>query len=252
MAGVYVGLSGFSYKPWQGEDRFYPPELKAKEFLGYYAGRYNAVEMDGSWYRTPSEDNVALWRMGTPEPFFFSFKLHRRISHLGRLKPETYDEVHFILKRMLPMAKAGKLGPFLIQLPPNMRRNDERLEGFLAALPKDFSEVKDVEIEPGLKPRWSVEFRHESWNCDEVDAIMRKYNVAYVASDRDEAKADRRDTADFAYVRLRRMDTTDETLTEWANYFTSFREQGKDCFVYCKHEDDGSPWIWADYLLGQL
>jgi uncharacterized protein YecE (DUF72 family) len=252
MASAHVGLSGFSYKPWQGEGRFYPSDIKQKDFLAYYATKYDAVEMDGSWYKTPTEDNVALWRMGSPEGFQFSFKLHRRITHLGRLKPETYDAVHYFLRRMLPMAKAGKLGPHLIQLPPSLKRNDERLEGFVAALPKDFSEVQELEMEPGLKLRWSVEFRHESWVCSEVEDILRKHGVAWVASDRDEARADRKDTADFHYVRLRRMDTDDAALDEWAAYFRGIVAGGKDCYIYCKHEDDGSPWVWADYLLARL
>jgi uncharacterized protein YecE (DUF72 family) len=252
MARTLIGLSGYSYKPWQGEGRFYPVGLKQKEFLGYYGERYQAVEMDGSWYKTPTEENVKLWTEGSPEGFQFSFKLHRRITHIGRLKEETYEGVHYILRRMLPMARAGKLGPFLIQLPPNLRRNDERLEAFLAQLPHDFSQVRDLECEEGLRPRWSVEFRHESWNCAEVDEIMRKYRTAWVASDRDEAKADRRDTSDFHYIRLRRMDTTEETLSEWAAYFQSQMDRGRDCYVYCKHEDDGSPWEWADFLKSKL
>ncbi|HSI73586.1 MAG TPA: DUF72 domain-containing protein [Fimbriimonas sp.] len=252
MARAYVGLSGYSYKPWQGEGRFYPVGLKQKEFLGYYCERYNAVEMDGSWYKTPTEEAVKLWIEGSPEATQFSFKLHRRITHLGRLKEETYPDVHYFLRRMLPMARAGRLGPFLIQLPPNLKRDDERLEGFLAELPDDFSCVKELECEEGLRPRWSVEFRHASWVCDEVDELMRKYNVAWVASDRDEAKADRNDTADFHYIRLRRLDTTEETLTEWSQYIQAQVDKGKDCYVYCKHEDDGSPWEWADFLLDKL
>ena len=179
-------------------------------------------------------------------------KFHRQITHLSRLKEDTYENVHYILKRMHPMAVAGKLGPFLIQLPPNMKRNDERLEGFVKALPQDFSQVHELECAPGLQPRYSFEFRHESWNCAEVDAILKACGVAYVASDRDEAKADRRDTAAFHYIRLRRVDTTDETLTEWANYAKAQIANGKDCYLYCKHEDEGSPWIWADFLLKQL
>jgi uncharacterized protein YecE (DUF72 family) len=252
MANAFVGLSGYSYKPWQGEDRFYPVGLKQKDFLKFYTEHYKAVEMDGSWYKTPTEEAVKQWIEGTPEGFQFSFKLHRRITHLGRLKEDTYGDVHFMLRRMLPMARSGKLGPFLIQLPPNLKRDDKRLEGFLAELPLDFSNVRDLECEPGLRCKWSVEFRHESWVCSEVEEIMRRHNIAWVASDRDEAKADRKDTADFHYIRLRRMDTTDETLTEWAAYFRTQLQNGKDCFIYCKHEDDGSPWLWADLLLKQL
>ncbi len=252
MANAFVGLSGYSYKPWQGEGRFYPVGLKQKDFLDFYAGRYNAVEMDGSWYKTPTEEAIKQWIEGTPDDFRFSFKLHRRITHLGRLKEETYEAVHYMLRRMLPMAKAGKLGPFLIQLPPNLKRDDARLEGFLSALPHDFSKVQELECEPGLRAKWSIEFRNETWVCPEIEEMMRRHNVAWVASDRDEAKADRKDTADFHYIRLRRMDTTEGTLKAWASYFDAQAENGKDCFIYCKHEDDGSPWEWADFLLQSL
>jgi uncharacterized protein YecE (DUF72 family) len=251
MAKLFIGLSGYSYKPWQGEDRFYPPELKAKDFLGFYANRYKAVEMDGSWYRTPSEEAVKGWIEATPEEFKFSFKLHRRITHMARLKPDCFDELKFICKRMTPMSNAGKLGPFLIQLPPNLKKDEARLEAFLQALPKTFDEIEDYAGPKGVKPRWSMEFRHESWNCDSVAEILKAKNVAWVASDRDEERAIRRDTADFHYIRLRRMETDQEILDDWSNYFKSVLAQQKDCFVYCKHEDEGSPWEWADYLLSQ-
>lgn len=241
MANLYVGLSGYSYKPWQGEDRFYPVGLKQREFLAYYADRYRAVEMDGSWYKTPTAEAVEAYRTGTPDGFKFTFKMHRRITHLGRLKEETYDDVPFMVKRMQPLAQAGKFGCFFLQLPPNFKRNDERLDAFLRHLPRTF--------ESGEPVRWAVEFRHESWTCPEIEAILRASNVAWVASDRDEARADRKDTADFAYVRLRRQDTDDAALDEWRRYVDSLTDQGRDVFVFCKHEDEGSPWIWADYLL---
>jgi uncharacterized protein YecE (DUF72 family) len=248
---LFIGLSGYSYKPWQGEGRFYPVGLKASAFLGYYTGRYPAVEMDGSWYKTPTEAAIALWREGTPENFKFSFKLHRRITHIVRLKPDCFEELKFICKRVAPLASVEKLGPFLIQLPPNLKKDEARLEAFVAALPASFHEVEGYSGPPGQPARWSLEFRHESWNCDSVAEILRAKNVAWVASDRDEERAVRRDTADFHYVRLRRMDTDEEALNGWSSYFQAALARGQDCYVYCKHEDEGSPWIWADYLLAR-
>jgi uncharacterized protein YecE (DUF72 family) len=242
---LHVGLSGYSYKLWQGEGLFYPPGLKQKEFLAYYTSRYSAVEMDGSWYKTPTKEAVEQWLEGSPDGFQFSFKLHRRITHIGRLKPETYEGVHYVLRRLWPLARRGKLGPFLIQLPPNLKRDDDRLAKFLAALPSDYSQVQELEAESGVRPRWAVEFRHESWNCEEIDQLLRERRVAWVASDRDEARADRRDTADFHYARLRRTDTDEKLLSDWRSYFAA---SGKECYAYCKHEDDGRPWEWADFL----
>ena len=77
MAHLYVGLSGYSYKPWQGADRFYPETLKPKDFLAYYATRYRAVELDGTWYRMPSEQAVRAWAEQTPPNFIFAPKAHR-------------------------------------------------------------------------------------------------------------------------------------------------------------------------------
>ncbi|HWA82842.1 MAG TPA: DUF72 domain-containing protein [Fimbriimonadaceae bacterium] len=242
---AYIGLSGYSYKPWQGEGRFYPPGMKQTEFLDYYISRYGAVEMDGTWYRMPSEKAVEGWHAKTPDSFRFSFKLHRDITHKARLKLESLDSVRFMLKRLGPLAAAGKLGPLLIQLPPNLRRNDERLDQFLKNLP---TAIEGVAALP--RPlEWAVEFRHESWHEPDVEAIMRGYDVAWVAADTDESKAQRRDTGPSHYARLRRTEYSADDLAEWARYFAS---TGKDCYVYCKHEDEESPWEWADQLLALL
>src|SRR5689334_4581478 len=131
MSTFYVGLSGFSYPTWKGEGRFYPQDVPGTKFLQYYATRYQAVEMDGTFYRNPTEKSVEDWIKKTPDHVKFSFKVHQRISHLTRLKPESIEAVKFMLKQLVPMAKADRLGPLLIQLPPNFKRNDERLLGFL-------------------------------------------------------------------------------------------------------------------------
>ncbi|HTQ09078.1 MAG TPA: DUF72 domain-containing protein [Fimbriimonadaceae bacterium] len=244
MPRLWIGLSGYSYKPWQGEGRFYPPDIKQSGFLAYYAGRYPAVEMDGTWYRMPGEKAVQEWGANSPPGFRFSFKLHRQITHMARLKLESIDSLRFMLKRLGPLAAGGKLGPLLIQLPPNMKRNDERLSQFLENLP--------IEIE-GVAPlsrplEWAVEFRHESWNAKEVEEIMRRRRVAWVAADTDEAAAQRRDTGSCHYARLRRSEYSEDALADWGRYFA---QTGKDCYVYCKHEDEGAPWIWADLLARQ-
>ena len=235
MARVHVGLSGYSYKPWQGEGRFYPATLKQAGFLSYYATRYDTVELDGVWYRLPSEKAVADWLASTPPHFRFAPKVHRQITHHARLKPECYDFVRFMLDRLKPLASADRLGPLLIQLPPNLRRDDDRLAAFLEQLPTSL--------------RWAIEFRHESWLEPAVEALVRRFNVSWVAADTDERAAECRDTADFGYVRLRRSAYEERDLEQWAARFRKMIEEGKNCYVYCKHEDEGSPWIWADRLL---
>ena len=238
MAKTYIGLSGYSYKPWQGPDRFYPPGLRQSDYLKHYATRYDTVELDGVWYRLPSEKAVLDWIASTPDHFVFSPKVHRQITHRSRLKPECYEFLQVMLDRLTPLAQSHRLGPLLVQLPPNLPRNDERLAGFLEQLPKTY--------------RWAVEFRHDSWHEPAIASLLKQYNISWVAADTDDRPAECLDTADFWYVRLRRSAYDQSDLSGWAGRFTKAVREGRDCFVYCKHEDEGSPWIWADTLLKQV
>ena len=235
MKRIHVGLSGYSYKPWQGAGRFYPEKLKSAEFLGYYAGRFNTVELDGLWYRLPSEQAVQGWLEQTPSSFIFSPKAHRQITHVHRLRPDSLPFVETMLDRLAPLIKQKRLGPILLQLPPNLTRDDDQLNTFLEQVPRTV--------------RWALEFRHDSWHAPEVEELLRRHGVSWVAADTDESPPQIRDTAEFWYVRLRRSEYTEAALSKWAARFTDMAQRGKDCFIYCKHEDEGSPWIWADRLL---
>ncbi|MBX3329852.1 MAG: DUF72 domain-containing protein [Nitrospira sp.] len=230
----YIGLSGYSYKAWQGPDRFYSPDIKPTDFLRYYATRYRTVELAGVWYRLPSEKTAQAWCIDTPPHFIYAPKAHREITHIRRLKPEALPMLMAMLQRLEPLYKAGKLGPMLIQLPPNLKRDDGRLERFLGALPTTH--------------QWAIEFRHESWQADEIERILRRFSVAWAAVETDEHEAEHRDTAPFRYVRLRKTKYGQAELRRWAERFQNASQQGQDCFVYCKHEVEGSPWIWADEL----
>lgn len=234
MAQTYIGLSGYSYKPWQGPGRFYPPTLKQAGFLGYYATRYDTVELDGVWYRLPSEKAVIDWLAATPPHFIFAPKVHRQISHRSRLKPESYAFIRVMLGRLSALASAKRLGPLLIQLPPNLGRDDDRLSAFLEQLPTSV--------------QWAVEFRHDSWHDPAVETLLRRFNVSWVAADTDERPAECRDTANFWYVRLRRSAYDEENLAKWGGKIRKMVAEGKSCYVYCKHEDEGAPWVWADRL----
>jgi uncharacterized protein YecE (DUF72 family) len=171
----------------------------------------------------------------TPSSFIFSPKAHRQITHIHRLKPDALPFVETMLDRLAPLIKQKRLGPILLQLPPNLMRDDDRLNRFLEQVPRTV--------------RWALEFRHDSWHVPEVEELLRHHGVSWVAADTDESPAQTRDTAEFWYVRLRRSEYTEAALSKWATRFTDMARRGKDCFIYCKHEDEGSPWIWADRLL---
>lgn len=229
---IHLGLSGYAYKPWQGEGRFYPPELKAKEFFGFYASHFEAVEMDGTWYRMPSESAVGMWCDQAPAGFMYTFKAHRDITHMKRLKlPESIESLKFMVKRLQPALDAGKLAVLYLQFPANFKRTDQRLEEFLAQVPKG--------------PVYGVEFRHESWKSDEVTEILRAHNVVTVASDSEEWELIQQDTGPCLYARLRRESYSDDDLRRWGRWFEEAHAAGKDVFAFFKHEDDGSPWVEA-------
>jgi uncharacterized protein YecE (DUF72 family) len=235
MAHIHIGLSGYSYKPWQGPGRFYPEKLKSAEFLRHYASRFHTVELDGIWYRLPTDQMVRGWLEQTPSTFIFAPKAHRQITHMHRLRPDALTFVQLMLDRLAPLVEQKRLGPVLLQLPPNFRRDEGRLNSFLEQVPRTV--------------RWAIEFRHESWHAPEIEALLTHYGVSWVAADTDDSPAHIRDTADFWYVRLRRSEYDDTALMEWATRFNEMARRGKDCYVYCKHEDEGSPWIWADRLI---
>ena len=232
MAHIRIGLSGYSYKPWQGPERFYPSGLKQTAFLEHYATRYGTVELDGVWYRLPTLPAVTKWIDQTPDHFIFSVKAHRMITHLKRLRPDSIPFLHTMLEHLAPLAAKRKLGPILLQFPPNLKRDNARLAEFLPALSPSY--------------RWAIEFRHDSWNQASVEELLGRFGVAWAAVETDTSDAERRDTADFFYVRLRRSHYSSNDLENWGKYLL---EIGKDCYVYCKHEDEGSPWVWADHLL---
>ena len=204
------------------------------QFLKYYATRYNAVELHGIWYRMPSEALVQSWLDQTPPHFVFAPKAHRRITHMDRLKPEALSAVSFLAERLNPLRIQGRLGPVLLQLPPNLKLDEGRLERFLESVPRDI--------------RWVVEFRHASWLTEAVERLLRHYGVAWASVETDQSPAEWLQTAGFWYVRLRRSEYPDTALADWADKLRAQLDRGRETFVFCKHEDEGSPWLWADRL----
>ncbi len=113
----FVGVSGFSYTSWKG--KFYPKDLKSEDFLSFYSGKLNSVEINSSFYAPPSAAMVKSWAGRTGEDFRFAIKSPRLITHtlkIGKGAPEAADR----LGNTLDLLRA-KLGPVLFQLPPFFR-----------------------------------------------------------------------------------------------------------------------------------
>ena len=127
---VYVGTSGWHYMHWKGP--FYPAKAPARRFLDHYAEHFNATEINNTFYRLPKPETFMEWRDRTPSGFRFAVKASRYITHMKKLKDVGEGLAKFFDGIA---ALEDRLGPILFQLPPNLKPDLERLEGFLDSLP---------------------------------------------------------------------------------------------------------------------
>lgn len=231
MSSVYAGTSGWSYPSWK--PKFYPAKLAPAKFLGYYATRLNTVEVNYTFRAFPSEKMLTGWVAATPENFRFAVKAHQSITHIKRLQDSGENVARFV-KALEPLRAAGRLGPILFQLPPFLKCNAARLEAFLRELPQEV--------------RAAFEFRHESWFCDEIFNLLRKANAALCEAESENIKTPPVQTADFAYLRLRREDYSPAARKQIAQRVAEVAAVG-DAFVYFKHEDTPEGALYAEELL---
>lgn len=231
MRSVYAGTSGWSYPSWK--PKFYPAKLASAKFLGYYATRLNTVEVNYTFRAFPSEKMLTGWVAATPENFRFAVKAHQSITHIKRLQDSGENVARFV-KALEPLRAGGRLGPILFQLPPFLKCNAARLEAFLRELPQEV--------------RAAFEFRHESWFCDEIFDLLRKANAALCEAESENIKTPPVQTADFAYLRLRREDYSPAARKQIAQRVAEVAAVG-DAFVYFKHEDTPEGALYAEELL---
>lgn len=185
MSTWYIGTMGFGYKPWQGT--FYPDKLPKAQQLPYYATRFNALEMDSTFYGTPRAETVERWRQLTPEGFKFCPKAPREITHDLRLATVTEPILGNFLDTMRVLG--DRLGPIAFQFPPDFSA-DERgaLADFLPRLPRDL--------------QFGVEFRHRSWWSEATAELLASHEICWIAADYIYLPKEVRRTTDFLYVRL--------------------------------------------------
>lgn len=217
---LYTGTSGFAYKEWKGS--FYPDKIKNDDMLAFYASQFRSVEINNSFYRMPAEKTLLQWIAEVPREFRFVLKAPQRITHFTRLKEESRDPLEFFLKTAAVMG--DQLGPLLFQLPPNMKLDLPRLQTFLSWIPSGV--------------RVAFEFRHASWFDEGVFDALRAVNASLCVADTDDEQTPRVATADWGYVRLRRVVYSDTDVAEWASWVRGL--SWRDAFVFFKHEDAGT------------
>jgi uncharacterized protein YecE (DUF72 family) len=180
---IYIGTSGWHYDSWRGP--FYPEDMQAEDFLGYYAARFQTVEINNTFYQLPGTDTFVRWSDTVPAGFIFAVKASQYITHMKKMKDPEEPLTNF-LGRVETLG--AKLGPVLFQLPPRWHFDEERLLSFLRVLPEAH--------------QYAFEFRDPSWFNEEAYSLLEKHNAAFCIYDLAGRTSPERITSDFAYVRL--------------------------------------------------
>lgn len=242
---IRIGISGWRYEGWRGV--FYPKGLAQARELEFAARAVDTIEINGSHYSLQTIGSYRAWYEATPPGFVFAVKGPRYLTHMLRFRDEKAlpAMANFFASGVLALQQ--KLGPFLWQFPPNFSFKPERLERFLAMLPRTTDEarklasqhdgrVKQPWFEPTRKRRLrhAIEIRHASFCTPEFPALLRKHRVALVVSD---AVADwpyvEDVTADFVYLRLHGTETlyggsySDPALDRWAERLSAWGAGGE-------------------------
>jgi len=229
---LYVGTSGWAYKAWQPD--FYPEKLPQAKFLSYYASKLPAVEVNYTFRHLLSEKTITAWLAQTPESFRFALKANQAITHIRKLNEGTEQVLAKFLYSIAPLEEAGRLGPVLFQLPPQMKAAPEVLDRFLAMLPR------------ALQP--AFEFRHDSWFHQETFSVLRSHHAALCRAESDELQTPDVETANFSYYRLRRSVYSAADRRQIALKLSGMGP-GREVYAFFKHEESPESPLWGMELL---
>lgn len=224
---VRVGISGWAYSHWK--PHFYPKEVKDAGRLAHYAGHFDTVELNSTFYRPAAGSLLARWRNNVPDDFLFSVKAWRRFTHFQHLKVDPVELASF-LRSLSPLAE--KKGPALFQLPATCSINVKYLGAFLQLLPPDC--------------RAAFEFRHSSWWTQEIFDLLCEHGAGFCIFDLKQVLSPMPVTADFVYVRLHgpKRPYFDHyaraTLGAWARRVSTWSEAGLDVFFYFNNTDEAA------------
>jgi len=220
-----IGTSGWAYRHWR--QVFYPPRFPQRKWFEFYAGSFDTVELNVTFYRMPSLSTFQSWKARAPTGFLFAVKGSRYISHLKRLSG-VKPSLQYFFDRV--DALGDRCGPILWQLPPNFERIDERLQAFLEELPDGY--------------RHAFEFRHPSWFVESTFALLSARNAALCIADSPSRPPFVRLTANWTYLRFHEGmasgSYTDPQLAEWSARITDFRKRDVDVYAYFNNDPGGN------------
>src|ERR1700753_2644108 len=209
---IYIGISGWRYKGWRGV--FYPEKLPQRRELEFASRNFDTIELNGSFYSLQRPQSFLRWHAETPQDFTFSIKGSRYITHMLRLRNIEGPLANFFAQGLLCFG--AKLGPILWQLPPNFPFEPERLEEFLALLPRTQKQAAELarkhddrlkdrswfQVRDNAPLRHALEIRHETFVTEKFIRLLRRYHVGSVVADTVEWPLLMDLTSDFVYCRL--------------------------------------------------
>jgi uncharacterized protein YecE (DUF72 family) len=225
---IRIGTSGWSYDHW--ENVLYPPGLPAARRLARYVEVFDTVELNASFYRWPKDSTFAGWRTRLPEGFTMTVKAHRGLTHFRRLStPEPWVERF----ERCWSALGERREMLLVQLHPELERDDARLDHFLTVMPDQIPVA--------------VEFRHPSWDDDAVYHLLERHDATYVVTSGARLPCVLRATSSRVYVRMHGPDPdvlyagsySDDDLRWWRDRIGEWQEQGRDVLVYFNNDGYG-------------
>jgi uncharacterized protein YecE (DUF72 family) len=223
---VLLGTSGWQYASWRG--RFYPAEVRQADWLEHYAARFQTVEVNNAFYRLPEASTFEAWARRTPADFVVGVKASRYLTHIKRLADPEEPVARFL-------ERAGhlgpKLGPVLLQLPPTLAADLDRLDATLAQFPADV--------------RVAVEFRHQSWFTDETRSLLSERNAALCLADSPRRETPVWRTATWGYLRFHegraqpRPCYGRQALATWARRLADVWQPDEDVYVFFNNDPEG-------------
>ncbi|WP_244843831.1 DUF72 domain-containing protein [Actinocatenispora sera] len=224
-ARIVLGTSGWQYRDWRGV--LYPAGVPQRRWLEHYAARFDTVELNNAFYRLPSRETFAAWRQRTPDGFVLTVKASRYLTHVRRLR-EPAEPVARLLSHAAGLG--DRLCPILLQLPPTLTAEPERLAATLAAFPAG--------------QRVAVEPRHESWWTPSTRDLLERHGAALCWADRFGPVTPTWRTADFGYLRLHEGGTEpwphypSDALRRWLDRIGE-TFAGTETYVYLNNDPHG-------------
>jgi uncharacterized protein YecE (DUF72 family) len=225
---LLVGTSGWQYVHWRGV--LYPSGLPQRVWLERYAECFDTVENNNAFYRLPPRETFESWRERTPDHFVMAVKASRFLTHIKRLKDPEEP-----VQRLMDAADGlgPKLGPILLQLPPTLRADPERLDACLRCFPG--------------RVRVAVEPRHPSWWTDTVRQVLESHGAALCWADvlgRPRGPLWR--TAGWGYMRFHQGRASpwpsygDASLRAWLHRIGEAWDRDHDAYVYFNNDPGGA------------